>query len=541
VRLPVTLKCTRSEAGAALLIAIFALMLVSVVAIALVVSTGTDSSLAGNYRTASGAYYAALGGLEEARGRLSWKNTDFINNTASGLFSSSALPAWSLTSVVYITNPNPATGEVVNPTSSNPADYPDTEYGQEFAFGLGGAFVQQIASDSSAASSVPVPNYKWVRINPVTEQALGLDVNGDGVLDSASVLFYDPANLNGSYSPAPGLILSSPGSPPAPPTTTSVEALEITALAALPNGSRRLLQYIVAPMVVSPLYSQPSPGPSPQALNFPAALTLLGNGVSFTGPGNANFFINGQDECQSSNLVYSIGYSNSADGGNISPHATPPSNYMGYPPGAGGPPAPPSTGPTTIANISPSVSNSLVNSNWLNPSTLDAISQQITQSADVVINGNTTGSGIVALAPAMSASNPMTIVVNGDLDLNAWHNTGYGLLLVTGTLKYDPDATWDGLVLIIGQGAFVSTKGGVGEIDGAMVIAKTRDSSGNLLSSLGASSFSQTGGANSGKGIYYNSCWVNRALGPGYVPDNSAYGAGPQAYRVLSFHELPLS
>jgi hypothetical protein len=524
------------ERGVALIIAIFALMLVSVVAIALVVSTGTDSSLAGNYRTASGAYYAALAGLEEARGRLLWKNPNYLN--LPGLFSGTGQPTWSLTQVVYITNP--ANGETVDPTSSIPANYPDTEYVTEFTWGLSGSVVQQIASVSPLPSAgIPGASYKWVRINPVTEQALNLDVNGDGVIDGAGVLFYDPAYLNSSYAPAPGLLVSSPGSPPTPPTTTSVQALEITALAVLPNGSRRLLQYIVAPSVISPLYSLNS-APTAQALNFPAALTLLGNGVTFVAPGNSNFWVNGQDQCQSSNLVYSVGYTNPSDGGNITSHATPPSNFVGFPPGSGGPPAPPSSGPSTIANIAQSPSNSLVNSSWLNSPSLDAIVQQITQNADVVINGNTTGNGIATQAPAMNAGNPMTIVVNGDLDLNAWHNTGYGLLLVTGTLKYDPDASWAGLVLLIGQGNFVSTRGGSGEIDGAMVIAKTRDASGNLLGSLGASSFSQTGGVNSGKGVNYNSCWVNRALGPMYTPETSLSAMqGPLAYRVLSFHEIP--
>jgi hypothetical protein len=129
----------------------------------------------------------------------------------------------------------------------------------------------------------------------------------------------------------------------------------------------------------------------------------------------------------------------------------------------------------------------------------------------------------------MSAAHPMTIVVNGDLDMNGWRNTGYGLLLVTGTLHYDPDASWQGLVLVIGQGNFVSTRGGSGEIDGAVFIAKTRDASGNLLASLGASSFSQTGpGSSVGRGINYNSCLVQTA-------------EGPITYKVLAFKEIPLA
>ena len=56
------LKRRKSDEGAALLIAIFALLLISVIAIALVVSSGTDSALQSNYRTSTGAYYAAMRG-----------------------------------------------------------------------------------------------------------------------------------------------------------------------------------------------------------------------------------------------------------------------------------------------------------------------------------------------------------------------------------------------------------------------------------------------------------------------------------------------
>jgi len=123
----------------------------------------------------------------------------------------------------------------------------------------------------------------------------------------------------------------------------------------------------------------------------------------------------------------------------------------------------------------------------------------------------------------------MTIVVNGDLDMNGWHSTGYGLLLVTGTLHYDPDATWEGVVLVIGQGSFVSTRGGTGGIDGAVFIAQTRDTAGNLLTSLGPSSFSQTGtGLDVGRGINYNSCFARAAQ-------------GPISYKVIAFKEIPLA
>ena len=168
------------ENGAALLIAIFALMLISVVAIALIVSQGTDSALAGNYRTSISAYYAAVAGLEEARGRLLWKNPDYFDGPTSPNPSfmpmTGVLPNMQLTDVRYILNP--ASGETVDPTSADPANYPDTDYGNEMGWLLSAANVVTINSTYQSAS-MPGPVYKWVRINPVTEKALNLDVNGD--------------------------------------------------------------------------------------------------------------------------------------------------------------------------------------------------------------------------------------------------------------------------------------------------------------------------------------------------------------------------
>jgi hypothetical protein len=498
---------SRRERGVALLIAIFALLLVSVVAIALIVSSGTDSALASNYRTSASAYYAALAGIEEARGRLLAANANPIPLPASPM---------PLTQVVYIINP--LNGETVAPeNTSNPATYPDNEYKQEFGVDVSGRIVTKYTSVSPVAP-MPGPLFKWVRINAVTEQSLGngttgVDVNGDGSVDSITPLFYDPANMNAARSAmAPGLVETS--TPPA--TALPLQALEITSYAVLPNGSQKMLQYVVRPLVEFPSLTAPG---------FTAALTLAGNSVTFTGPGSSSFFIHGDDQCNPpSAMVPAIGYTNGPGGdANITPGATPASNYLGMP---NNPPPPPPTTPSpgSIADVG-NTSGVKMNLNWLTPGGLDAIVQDITSSADAVIAGPASPSSFPS---GMSAGHPMTIVVNGDLDLNGWHNTGYGLLLVTGTLKYDPDATWEGVVLVIGQGNFVSTRSGSGKIDGAVFLAKTRDAANNLLSTLGAASFSQTGGSSSGQGINYNSCLVRSAV-------------GPITYKVISFREIPLA
>src|SRR5579859_2015277 len=145
-----------------MLIAIFALLLISVVAIALIVSSGTDSALASNYRTSASAYYASLAGIEEARGRLLGTNPNPI-----------ALPAtpMDLTQVVYIINPLNA--EVIAPENGSSAStYPDNEYKQEFGVDVSTRIITKFASVSPVAG-LPGPMYKWVRINAVTEWSLG--------------------------------------------------------------------------------------------------------------------------------------------------------------------------------------------------------------------------------------------------------------------------------------------------------------------------------------------------------------------------------
>src|SRR5260370_25297619 len=170
------------------------------------------------------------------------------------------------------------------------------------------------------------------------------------------------------------------------------------------------------------------------------------------------------------------------------------------------------------------------------PSKLDNLARSIMANADVtIVPAGGTAYGTTDLTPlllsgsnpsGMSSTNPLTVAVKGDLDLDGWHNTGYGLLLVTGNLNYDPDATWKGIVLVIGKGTVTGSKSGTGEFDGAFFVAQTRDASGNLLPdpNLGNASviFSPTMGSHA---ITYSSCWVKAAQPAG-------------SFKILAFHEL---
>ena len=490
------IRIRQPEAGVALLISIFILLLISVVAIALIVASGTESSLAGNYRSATGVYYASLAGLEEARGRLLAKDPNSFKNKAPNMLPPPGT-TFDIGYASYVLNPGPADGNVLT-------TYPDTEYDNEFG---GGALTAVVAAgqrnttpsiwNSSPLNglSFPGPLYKWVRINAVSEPSLGRQVAPyDGhTTDPTKPIFYDGAQLNISNSGA--------------------QVLEITALAVLPNGSQKLLQYLAAPV----------PIPLPP---FPAALTLAGSVassvVSYTAPASNNgFWVKGTDQdCSGSatgSKVPAVGVFNSTDTPVIIagiPSTLRSTNY----PGSG------ATSPDVeviYSSFPPAMRT---------PAGLDAVIQSIIQNADVVItpaSGPALGSSLPSSMYTPSP-NPMTVVVNGDLDLTGWHNTGYGLLLVTGNLTYDPDASWNGIVMVVGQGQVTGSKNGSGEFNGAILVARTHDPSGVLLtgSNLGSSSVNFNAGSSmGGTGIRYSSCWIQKSQ-----PTTS--------YNILSFHEI---
>jgi len=174
----------------------------------------------------------------------------------------------------------------------------------------------------------------------------------------------------------------------------------------------------------------------------------------------------------------------------------------------------------------PSVSDTITLSPALQtPASLDALVKAISQTAIVITPPGNPGTATNANLPPMSATNPQTVVVNGNLSLSAF--VGYGLLVVTGNFSYDGNSGWKGIILVVGDGTttFTGLGGGNQEFDGAIFVAAIKDTSGNLLSQLGTVNFNISGGG--GNGIYYNSCWVQRSQ-PSLT------------YQVLSFREISL-
>lgn len=493
-----TIRRGRSEAGIALLISIFILLLISVVAIALIVSSGTESALAGNYRSSTGVYYAALSGLEEARGRLLAKNPSAFKTTNPTGF----LPGTPLNvgDAYYVINP--VAGETVAPWNiASSTTYPDLQFGQEFA---SSGFSQPPNPSPSSNSiwntsplnalNVPGPLYKWVRINAVSEKSLNLDVGPayDGFKDPVTPVFYDGTQLN--------------------VTSSGAQVLEITSLAVLPNGTQKIVQYLVA---------------SQKELEFGAAVSLagthmFGNDVTFDYPnysgGGYNFYVDGRDyPCSSfvptaNPTVLGLGYTDSTPpyyGGGNPPNVQPAGNYQG-------------NGGTPSVGI-----NSTLSQTFQTPANVEAFIQKYQLDPSTVnLSGPRTNSDLMSAAPSMSVSNPVTILVDGNLTLSGTF-TGYGMLIVTGNFTYTGGTSWNGIVLVIGQGWAKEDNSGFngGRFRGAFVVAKSRHGGGTVISGpdLGPSYIDFNN--ENGSSFYYSTCWIDAAL--------------PSAeYKILSFHEI---
>jgi len=475
----------REESGVALLLAIFVLLLVAVVGIAMMAASGTETSLASNYRSSTAAYYAAMSGLEEARGRLLPKNANYLGNLSPPAIPpiGTSLP---LGSAIYITNPLP--GETVDPTNlGNPATFPDTEWATEFP-NFNPASSVRIVNSVASFGGEPNALYKWVRINAVDELALLVDVNnsnpGDySALNKFQIVRFDGTNL--TRGPA------------------SYQALGITALAALPDGSRKLLQYVVGPITLQ------IPVTSALTLSGPGT---TGNVAAFNPPANAtSFYVNGSDQCSVKLPIPAVGVTNDDDYTSVNGSLSTPSPNANHYTGAGG------YIPNVTQSPYPVPANPTVN--MTDPISLSNFLPIVQNAADVVLNGPRTEADMPS---AMSPSNPMTVYVNGDLSLTSFNN-GYGLLVVRGNLTYTGDSGWKGIVIVLGGTMQEVGSLDGGEFDGAVYVLDLITTAGGGAS-LGLPTYivSHPGGA----GIHYNSCWVTTAQ-------------KPISYKVLAFREIP--
>ncbi|HET6977897.1 MAG TPA: hypothetical protein VFI24_16330 [Pyrinomonadaceae bacterium] len=105
-----------------------------------------------------------------------------------------------------------------------------------------------------------------------------------------------------------------------------------------------------------------------------------------------------------------------------------------------------------------------------------------------------------------TSSSPAFTFVDGDCNLDG----GAGLLIITGDLELNGNPSFDGLILVLGEGTINRKGGGNGNIYGAITVAKFDvNGTGGFL----APSFTTAGGGNST--IQYDSTAIRKALNLG--------------------------
>ncbi len=242
----------------ALLLALFALLLLSGIGLCMILASTTETRIDANYSGSLRSYYAARSGLEEVRDRINFPSNSptFTNGLADFLPQDIAGNAGG---VLYVLNP--ANGETVDPT--DPASpYYDDQLCHDYSSGVSArdskctvlpATPNWMALKSAAASAAPgaVPlGYKWVRINIKTNRMAAPyfvdQVGAAATLDSRVCWDGETEQLTpGTTNPscdANGM-----------QTVYMLSSLAATSQTGGPNGSRKFLRLeVVAPSIRPP-------------------------------------------------------------------------------------------------------------------------------------------------------------------------------------------------------------------------------------------------------------------------------------------------
>ena len=249
---------SKKERGVALLIALFALMLLAAVAFQMMFVADTETLVNRNFRDSQRAYDAAWSGLQEVRERLMPENV-----IPHRILAPTALPGVP-GSIVYVTNPR--TGEAIDPTVAG--TFFDNELCHENFVGLGLAnpgtgipctagppsgAVTYVASDAPFTNTSGALDYKWVRITMKANNTAYQGAGTYGLVTGAAAdntipICWDGANQ--ALKPAnyaacdidPALIPN----PPAGGWPTLKTVYVVTTLAVTPTGARRMAQMEVA-------------------------------------------------------------------------------------------------------------------------------------------------------------------------------------------------------------------------------------------------------------------------------------------------------
>jgi len=480
-------KFERSQRGIALVIVLLVLLLLSAALMGMIFMTNSETNVSANFRDEQTAFFASKAGIEEVRDRL----RAGASNSLSATIPVTALPGGT-GGVLYAINP--ASGETVAPWLPLGSNYPDTEICQEVTctggVPTGSWYITPASTASTNYAATPVLPWKWVRVMAKANKSVTgttLVTSVDGTINGNRVCWTgaNEVAIANTFTSCPAA------------NANYQPVYELTALAVTPNGSRRMTQYEIT--------HSSFPG-------IPGAFVFDGPNPDFSPPNSNAFNVNGTDAAQGPNSGAGCpaaanqpalgGFDNNSVttlNGDISKRS---SNYTT------GSPA------TSVENVSSALSSGSVNLTTVDG--LTNLTNLITTAAGANVYPNGT-----APTNMGTSSAPVVNVVQGDLSLSG---SGAGILLVTGELTLNGNFSYDGLILVIGEGAIVKDGGGGATVNGAMFVA-------NLYSDNPGSSgpaaypgyshpiargannppgipfFNWNGGGNAT--IQYDSCWIS--------------------------------
>jgi hypothetical protein len=478
----------KSQSGVALLMCMFALMLLAAVAMGLMFMSNTETNVNSNYRSEQQAYYGAKAGLEEMRDRMRWGNSYTIPLPT-------VMPSTTTTAgVTYILNPDDTSGVIQPWNASN--KYFDDELCHENFSGLGltavtrdipctvapsGTYYNTYTSLDPGTGTASALSYKWVRLTMKqngTDNPYCVDTTCTTATLSYEACYDDVSN---AQEVVPTLATACESmNPPLRPVYM------VTALAVNKTGSRRMVQAEVASVALPPL---------------PAAITFDGAAPIFGSPSSGSLRVQG-DNANSCGPpgpnMPGLGAYNAQAVSSTSPpgilQQIPSNKANDYQGSSGSTPDVQNVGPTGLNMLGPLAT----------VGGLQSLVTNITATADQVFPGGYSGS--INLG---TSNNPMVTVIQGNYNLG--NNSGAGLLLVTGTLTFSGNPNWNGIILVIGQGAInTGSGGGNGQLNGGILVANLYNSAGAPLpasSAPGVPTINWRGGGT--YNVNYDSCWIN--------------------------------
>ena len=162
----------QEERGMALLLALFALLLLSAIGLFMVLASNTETRIDANYSNGLRSYYAARSGLEKVKDRVKYPSS--IQGGLADLLPQDVVG--NAGGVLYVLNP--ANGETVDPTDPN-SPYFDDELCHDYGSGVTAKDTKCTALPGTPNWNLPVQfsmpsatqlGYKWIRVNMKTNR-----------------------------------------------------------------------------------------------------------------------------------------------------------------------------------------------------------------------------------------------------------------------------------------------------------------------------------------------------------------------------------